>query len=194
MVTARNTREDVVAAAGRLFASRGYHGTSMRDLGKELGLHGSSLYSHISSKEDLLVEVVQRGAELFEASATDAARPAGTPSEQLERLISGHVDVLLDHAEEAKTYLDEASSLEDEHRDRIIAERDAYEGVFRDVISRGAADGTFSQDIDPKMAAIFTLSTLNALERWYNPTGPLDRSGLKAALVGHIGRSLGGRL
>ncbi len=55
MVSIRNTRSDVVDAAGRLFAQRGYHGTSMRDLGKELGLLGSSLYSHVDSKQDLLV-------------------------------------------------------------------------------------------------------------------------------------------
>jgi len=43
MTDTRNTRADVVQAAGRLFAERGYHGTSMRDLGRELGLQGSSL-------------------------------------------------------------------------------------------------------------------------------------------------------
>ncbi|MFB3044452.1 MAG: TetR/AcrR family transcriptional regulator, partial [Acidimicrobiia bacterium] len=72
MVSIRNTRSDVVDAAGRLFAERGYHGTSMRDLGKELGLLGSSLYSHVDSKQDLLVAVVEEGARLFEASAEQA--------------------------------------------------------------------------------------------------------------------------
>ena len=63
----RRSREDVVAAAGRLFAERGYHGTSMRDLGEELGLLGSSLYSHVGGKEELLVEVIRRGAATFQA-------------------------------------------------------------------------------------------------------------------------------
>ncbi len=63
------SREDVVTAAGRLFSARGYHGTSMRDLARELGLIGSSFYSHIDSKADLLVEVVERGADLFQESA-----------------------------------------------------------------------------------------------------------------------------
>ena len=47
----RHNRDDVVSAAGRLFAARGYHGTSMRDLGRELGLLGSSLYAHIEGKQ-----------------------------------------------------------------------------------------------------------------------------------------------
>ena len=45
----RKNRSDVVAAARVLFAEQGFHGTSMRDLGKELGLMGSSLYSHVVS-------------------------------------------------------------------------------------------------------------------------------------------------
>src|SRR5690606_34865561 len=97
MTDTRNTRADVVQAAGRLFAERGYHGTSMRDLGRELGLQGSSLYSHIRSKEDLLVDVVQRAADLFESSAARAQTPAGDEKAKLRALIAGHVDVLLDH-------------------------------------------------------------------------------------------------
>ena len=82
----RNTREDVVVAAGRMFASQGYDGTSMRDLGKELGLVGSSLYSHIGSKQDLLVEVVRRGSALFQTSANASE---GTGRVRLRSLIAG---------------------------------------------------------------------------------------------------------
>ena len=79
MVVTRNSRSDVVAAAGRLFAERGYHGTSMRDLGRELGLLGSSLYAHVESKQDLLVEVVEEGARLFQDSAEEALARVGPP-------------------------------------------------------------------------------------------------------------------
>lgn len=178
MVTARNTREDVIAAAGRLFAQRGYHGTSMRDLGRELGLHGSSLYSHVTSKEDLLVAVVERGAEHFERSAERALDGHEAPVEQLRALIAGHVDVVLDHTDEAKTFLDEARSLDDPARRRIRDARNAYEQRFRAVIARGVDSGAFAPDTDPKIATIFILSILNAVERWYDSTGQLDRSAL----------------
>ena len=95
MVTSKNTRADVVAAAGRLFADKGYHGTSMRDLGKELGLLGSSLYAHVDSKEDLLVDVVAKGAGLFQASADEALALEGSARDRLEALIAGHVVVVL---------------------------------------------------------------------------------------------------
>ncbi|MGH3649335.1 MAG: TetR/AcrR family transcriptional regulator, partial [Acidimicrobiia bacterium] len=103
MVATRNSRDDVVRAAGRLFAQRGYHGTSMRDLGRELGLLGSSLYSHVASKQDLLVEVVEEGARLFEASAEDALASPGAAADRLDALIGGHIDVVVDNIDVART-------------------------------------------------------------------------------------------
>jgi AcrR family transcriptional regulator len=184
MVASRNTKEDVVRAAGRLFAERGYHGTSMRDLGSELGLLGSSLYSHVSSKQDLLVEVVEDGARLFEASAEAALTVDGSASDRLRALIAGHVDVILDNVDVARTFLNEARMLDPESRSRIIAARDHYEDVFRRVIREGIDEGLFRADVDPKIGSILILSILNALERWYDPAGDLDRDSLIAELSG----------
>lgn len=183
MVSTRNTHEDVVRAAGRLFAERGYHGTSMRDLGKELGLLGSSLYSHVSSKQDLLVEVVEEGARLFEESAAGAMGVSGNAISRLETLVAGHVDVVLDNLDVARTFLNEARMLDDDHRRRIIDARDHYEQVFRDVIRAGQEDGSFEASVDPKTASIFILSILNAIERWYRVDGELDRDALVRELT-----------
>jgi len=178
MVTTRNTRDDVVSAAGRLFADRGYHGTSMRDLGRELGLLGSSLYSHVSSKQDLLVEVVEEGARLFEGSARQALATTGPASARLDALIAGHVDVVIDNIDVARTFLNEARMLDADHRSRVVEARDHYEGAFRSVIRDGMEDGSFGADVDPKTTSIFILSILNAIERWYRSDGELDRDGL----------------
>lgn len=190
MVTTRNSRDDVVRAAGRLFADRGYHGTSMRDLGKELGLLGSSLYSHVSSKQDLLVEVVEEGARLFEESAEKALATEGRASDRLDALIAGHVDVVVDNIEVARTFLNEARMLDGDHRARIIAARDHYEEGFRSVIREGIEDGSFSQGTDPKTASIFILSILNAIERWYRPDGELDREALVAEVSSFVRSAL----
>ena len=183
MVTTRNTRGDVVAAAGRLFAERGYHGTSMRDLGKELGLLGSSLYSHVESKQDLLVDVVGEGARLFEASAARATEHDGSAAELLAALIRGHVEVVLDNRDIVRTFLNEARMLDSEHRERVIEARDHYEKAFRRVLQAGAADGSFRREVDPKTDTIFVLSVLNAVERWYDPVGELDRPALVSAIT-----------
>jgi AcrR family transcriptional regulator len=183
MVTTRNSRSDVVSAAGRLFAERGYQGTSMRDLGRELGMLGSSLYAHVDSKQDLLVEVVEEGARLFQDSADRALAAGGAAAQKLSGLVAGHIDVVLDNRNVVRTFLNEARMLDDEHRARVIAARDAYERAFRDVIGAGVAEGSFRIDTDPKLASILVLSILNAVERWYRPDGEVDRSALVDSIV-----------
>ena len=128
------SRDDVIVAAGRLFASKGYHATSMRYLGTELGILGGSLYAHVSSKEELLIEVVRRAGRLFDESAARAVSTGSTSAEKLRALISGHIRVVVDHPDEAQTFLNEAAVLTGHTRSEITGERDRYEAVFRSVI------------------------------------------------------------
>ncbi len=181
-----NTREDVVVAAGRLFAERGYHGTSMRDLGSELGLLGSSLYSHVDGKQELLVEVVNRGARFFQDAADTALACDGAPPDRLRALIAGHIGVVLDHRSEVRTYLNEAAALDDERRASVIAARDHYEATFRTVLDDGCSDGSFRSDLDVVISSIFILSILNAIERWYRLPGRIDRDALVDATYGFV--------
>ena len=190
-MTTRHSRRDVIEAAGRLFAQKGYHGTSMRDLGRELGLLGSSLYAHIESKEDLLVEVVGRGAAVFQEAADHALTTPGSATDRLRALVAGHVDVVLDHMDEVRTFLNEARALDDGHRERVVGARDRYEQAFRQVLTEGLDDGSFAPDVDPKLGAIFILSILNALDRWYRPGGPIGRDDLVEAIMRFVLEGLG---
>lgn len=172
----RLTREDIVAGAGRRFATHGYTGTSMRDLGADLGILGSSIYSHIGGKQELLVAVVERGAAFFEQAAEEALASSSDPLERMRGLVEGHIRVLLDHRSEARTYLTEVGFLDDEERLRVNEIRDRYARVFQDTIADGVAEGVFRGDRDPRLSAIYVLSILNALDRWYDAEGRLSRS------------------
>ena len=61
-------KSELTRQAARLFAEKGYHGTSIGDLAAALGVQKGSLYAHIDSKEDLLWEVAREGAEAFHAA------------------------------------------------------------------------------------------------------------------------------
>lgn len=176
----RLTRDDIVIASGKRFATYGYHGTSMRDLGDDLGILGSSIYAHVGGKHELLVAVVERASDLFGASAEAALAKKGTPSETLGALVAGHIEVLIDHAAEARTFLNEAGFLDLADRLRVIGIRDGYETVFRTTIQLGIDDGTFRKDVDATLSSIYVLSILNAMERWFRPSGRLGRAELAA--------------
>jgi AcrR family transcriptional regulator len=171
----RLTRDDIVAGAGRRFATHGYNGTSMRDLGDDLGILGSSIYSHVGGKQELLVAVVERGAGFFDDAARGALATKAPPEDMIHDLIAGHIGVLLDHRPEARTYLTEVDFLDRTELRRVNDIRDSYEEAFRSTISSGVEAGVFRRDCDPRLATIYILSILNALERWYDETGRLDR-------------------
>ena len=69
-------RDELVAVATRLFAERGYHGTSMADLAEAMGVQKGSLYSLTESKQELLVAVTREGAGAFHG-ALDPIVPYG---------------------------------------------------------------------------------------------------------------------
>lgn len=172
----RLTRDDIVVGAGRRFATYGYHGTSMRDLGEDLGILGSSIYSHIGGKQELLIAVVERGAAFFEEAASTVLAIEAPPEERMRGLIAGHIGVLLDQRPEARTYLTQVDCLDKDEAERINKMRDEYEGAFYSTIVAGIDEGVFREDCDPRLAAIYVLSILNALERWYDEQGRLSRS------------------
>ena len=171
----RLTRDDIIDGAGRRFATHGYHGTSMRDLGQDLGILGSSIYAHVGGKQELLVAVIERGAEYFDRSATIAVAEGSDAVDTMRRLIRGHIDVVLDHRWEARTYLSETDFLPPEDRHRIAAARDRYEAVFVDTLERGQGEGVFDVERSARLQAIYVLSILNAVDRWFSEDGPVDR-------------------
>ena len=186
----RRNRNDVVHAAGRLFAERGFHGTSMRDLGEAMGLLGSSLYAHIGSKNELLVEVIASGAERFSALAERVGSSGAAPGERLAQLVAGHVRILTDNADHAATFLNEARHLEPEQRARVLAWRDGYEAAYRATLAEGVATGAFRSDLDPARTATFVLSLLNGVQRWYRPDGTDTPDAIAAQLHQFIQRAV----
>jgi AcrR family transcriptional regulator len=84
---------DILMAASHLFSKQGYYGTSMRELTRSLDLQRGSLYSHVTSKEQLLWEIVNGVADAFmeQAEAVSQLLPL---EEQMAQLVRGHLEVI----------------------------------------------------------------------------------------------------
>jgi AcrR family transcriptional regulator len=176
-------------AAKRLFAVRGYHATSVRDIAAELALQGGSLYAHITSKEDLLWELVSRAAERFVTSARTVEQQEPDPRARLRRLVAAHVDVVTSDPDNAIIFHHEWRNLAPQRRETIAAQRRAYEGYFRRAIADGVRAGLFQTD-DPKFAALLPLSLGNWLYQWYRANGPLAPAAISERFNAMIERAL----
>ena len=167
-------RAELVDAAARLFSANGYHGTSMQLLGRALGLQRGSLYAHIGSKEELLFDVVDQGAERFLAMARRTASSGGPATGRLRSLLVGHVCTAAQHMDAATVFLNEWRYLSPGPRARIQAKRDLYEAVVRGIIADGVASGEFAPGVDAAMAGRLVLSAGNWVYTWYRPDGALS--------------------
>src|ERR687891_392182 len=83
-------REELSRQAARLFAAKGYHGTSIGDLADAMGVQKGSLYAHIEGKQDLLFETMRAGAEAFHG-ALDAVPEQLRPTEKIRLALRGHL-------------------------------------------------------------------------------------------------------
>lgn len=167
-------RAELVDAAARLFSERGYHGTSMQHLGRALGLQRGSLYAHIGSKEDLLFDVVDGGADRFLSMARRAVSSGEPAAVRLRALLVGHVNTAAQHLDAATVFLNEWRYLSPTPRAEIQAKRDLYEGLVREIISDGIASGEFSPGVDAAMAGRLVLSAGNWIYTWYRPDGAMS--------------------
>ncbi len=163
----------MVAAAARLFSERGYHGTSMQHLGDALGLQRGSLYAHIGSKEELLFDVVDSGAEHFLTKANSVLASEAMAKVKLKLLLVGHIETAIQHLDAATVFLNEWRYLSDEPRTLIQVKRDRYEQLVRQIIDDGIAAGEFRKDVDVRFAATLVLSAGNWTYAWYRPGGEL---------------------
>jgi AcrR family transcriptional regulator len=174
--TRRRQIEDVASA---LFSSRGYAATSMRDIARALDLQGGSLYSHIPSKEAVLAAIVEEAAEAFHGAVRPVAEGPGTATERLRRMVAAHVRVVTGGRERAKVVLFEWTFLGEERRAAVTRSRSAYQAYFERVVAEGVAAGELETP-DPKLAAVFILSAMNAMAHWYRPDGTLGPDALAA--------------
>ena len=163
----------MVQAAARLFSERGYHGTSIQHLADALGLQKGSLYSHIGSKEELLFDVVNDGADRFLERGEHASSSPALASVRLRRLLVGHVETAIEHLDAATVFLNEWRYLSEERRDLVREKRDRYEQLVRNIIEEGIAAGEFRDDANVRFAARLVLSAGNWTYAWFKPGGEL---------------------
>jgi AcrR family transcriptional regulator len=165
--------EAILGAALRLFADHGYQATTMDDIGAALGIKGPSLYNHVRSKQDLLVEIMLSTMNTLIRNQRAALDAGGDLSTRLRRTVEAHVRFHAAHPREAFVGNREISSLEPDFRLQVLELRDAYEHRLRSLIAEGCAIGDFSVP-SAKLASYAILEMGMGVASWFNPDGELS--------------------
>jgi AcrR family transcriptional regulator len=166
-------RAELGRTAARLFAERGYHGTSMGDIAEAMGVQKASLYSLTGSKQQLLYDTVRTGAEAFHA-ALDAVDEDAHAVERIRQALRGHLRVVAEQVDAATVFTREWRYLEGELREEFVGERRRYEERWRDLFRDGVERGELRVDLRPSDAALLVLSAANWAYTWLQEGADTD--------------------
>src|SRR5215475_423105 len=163
----RRRAPEIIEAAARVFAQRGFHGATTQDIADVLGIRQASLYYYFPSKEGALELVCLQGvAGFYEVAKAIAAGP-GSAADKLARLIKAHLDPLTDRGDFVKVFLNERQHLRADSRRRIGKWSRGLERIFEDVIREGVRRGEFRHDVDTRLATLAILGMANAAASWH---------------------------
>jgi AcrR family transcriptional regulator len=164
---ANDTRMRILAAGLDLFAAQGYHATSIRDIAAGAGLQSASLYTHFTSKEAILAELVLIAFELHHRALISSLLTAGTaPRDQFRNVVEAHVAAHCRWSKLAAVATHEMPHLSPESAAPAIALRASQEALVSEIVRNGLDQGVFKMnDVDITMSAIASLGI--AVINWY---------------------------
>jgi AcrR family transcriptional regulator len=167
------TRDDILDAAAQVIRQKGFHGASMADIAEAVKLQKASLYHHVSSKQEILLALLDRALEmLFEQIKLIAKQPLPA-DEKLRQMVQVYLRLLADNSDLSAVLLFEHRSLEPAQHRRHIPNRDRFEALWRDTLEAGVREGLFTCE-DTALAARALMGVLNWTLTWYRSNGPLS--------------------
>jgi AcrR family transcriptional regulator len=178
----KTKKQQVFEAAAELFMEKGYMAASMRELADRVGLiQASSLYNHLTSKEEVLRKICFDNAEKFLSGITEVEAADLSPTEKLKSLIRLHVRIAVEDPTSVTVFNDEWRHLSKEYLEDFQAKRKEYEQRFKAIIQSGINSGVFKA-VDPTVALYTILTSVRWIHYWYKPKRNVSIEKLEADL------------
>ena len=166
-------KEQVMAAAVELFAEKGFHATSVRDITSRVGMSKAGLYSSFESKEAILEEIYYLVIGEMLADLEKIAATSDSPSAKLRAAMTSQIRGVAQRIPELTIFYREWHHLPPDSADRITTKRNAYERLLQVIIREGIASGEFAS-VDVPVMVFGILGMCAWTYRWYRPDGRLS--------------------
>jgi AcrR family transcriptional regulator len=165
------TREGILEAAARIFSEKGFHATSMQDIADAVHLQKASLYHHFSSKQEILVDILDHALDLINTRLELVLSQSLSPDEKLRQAMVSYFQTIAENRNLSAVLLLELRSLDPELKARQASRREKFERLWRDLIIEGKQQGIFA-DVDPSLTGRAILGVMNWTVTWYRINGP----------------------
>jgi AcrR family transcriptional regulator len=167
-------RQEVLLAAARVFARRGYDQTTVQELAEEIGLAAGGIYHYFGSKDELLTAICDELMEPLLEQASALVAEEADPAARLRALVRLWVAHVVEHRDHMLVFQQERHVIEQGARWRgVRASRKGFERLVDDVLARVEADGA-AAFADRRLALSALLGMVNHTAQWYRPRGRLS--------------------
>ena len=165
--------EFILRTSARIFAEKGYHSTSMRDISRETGVSLAGLYYYCRSKEELLFLIQDncfgRVLERLEKQLEDLKDPVA----KLSLFIENHLSFFAANMAEMKVLSHEAESLRGDLHAHVSTRKDKYTKLARKILQEVQDSRENQQPVDLTVATYALFGMMNWIYNWYDPQGKL---------------------
>jgi len=177
----RYSLEELLEVVAREFLRRGYDATSMEDLSRATGRTKSSIYHHVSGKEELLRLAVARAVDALFAVLDEPGAAQGRAVDRLEHVVRGSARVLAAELPYVTLLLRVRGNTEAERW--ALERRRDFDRRITALVREAAADGDVRSDLDPRLVTRLLFGMVNSLVDWFRPGGAHGRQQVEDALV-----------
>jgi AcrR family transcriptional regulator len=186
-------RLEILDAAAKAIARRGFHGMSMRELAAETGQAVAGFYNYFSSKDEVLFHIQESAFETMIAGARDLLSGVDAPRDRLFVFIYQHVRYVAEHPEVMRVLVHEAGTLPARERAKVRELKETYTAIGREIVGALVADAS-AGELERMTYGVFGM--LNWMYGWYEPArhgppGDVARSLHRLALSGLTGEYRG---
>lgn len=163
----------LVAVATRLFAERGFEGTSVQAVVEAAGVTKGAMYHYFSSKDDLLYEVYARVLRLQMQQLEHFADAEGPVPERVHAAAQDVVETSVENFDDTVIFFRSLHQLSAEKQAEVRAERRRYHERFRALVEEGQRAGVFRRDVPADLVVDYYFGAVHHLGSWYRKGGPL---------------------
>jgi AcrR family transcriptional regulator len=173
------TRARILDSAAHVLSVKGYAGMRLADVAEHAELQAPAIYYYFPSREDLIEEVMWAGiADMRDhlVQVLAAAPSTATGMDKIMLAVEAHLRHELEISDYTTASIRNAGQLPEKIRKRQVAEEARYGEVWRKLFREAIAAGEIDAGLDPYMAQMLVLGSLNWAAEWWNPRrGSLDK-------------------
>ena len=173
--------EELLEVVAHEFLQRGYDATSMEHLSRATGRTKSSIYHHVSGKEELLRLAVARAVDALFAVLDEPGARQGPAVDRLEHVVRGSARVLAAELPYVTLLLRVRGNTEAERW--ALGRRREFDRRLSALVREAMTAGDLRPDLDPRLVTRLLFGMVNSLVDWFRPGGAHGRQQVEDALV-----------